>query len=139
MLGSGALMTLRVDVHDPATTRRCSVGAIGIMQLMPATGAELRVGDITQIEPNIHAGTKYMGQLMSKYFPDAKFGDFDRPLFAFASTTPAPVELHDCADKVGLEVTTCVRNIFKYYVACTLTEAVQLERQNARKGLKGAN
>jgi hypothetical protein len=31
-------------------------GAIGVMQAMPATGAELKVGDIHQIEPNIHAG-----------------------------------------------------------------------------------
>ena len=36
------------------------VGAIGIMQVMPATGKELNVGDITQMEPNIHAGVKYM-------------------------------------------------------------------------------
>jgi len=31
------------------------VGAIGVMQVMPATGAELKVGDIHQAEPNIHA------------------------------------------------------------------------------------
>jgi soluble lytic murein transglycosylase-like protein len=36
------------------------VGAIGVMQLMPATGREQNVGDITQVEPNIHAGVKYM-------------------------------------------------------------------------------
>ena len=36
------------------------VGAIGIMQVMPATGQELNVGDITKIEPNIHAGVKYI-------------------------------------------------------------------------------
>ena len=39
---------------------KSQVGAIGIMQVMPATGKELKVGDITQIEPNIHAGVKYM-------------------------------------------------------------------------------
>ena len=36
------------------------VGAIGVMQLMPATGKEQKVGDITKVEPNIHAGIKYM-------------------------------------------------------------------------------
>ena len=36
------------------------VGAVGVMQLMPATGKEQKVGDITQLEPNIHAGVKYM-------------------------------------------------------------------------------
>src|SRR5262245_10136440 len=49
------------------------VGAVGIMQLMPATGAEMKVGDIHVAEPNIHAGVKYMDQLMEVYFPYAKF------------------------------------------------------------------
>ncbi len=35
---------------------KSQVGAIGVMQVMPATGKELNVGDITQIEANIHAG-----------------------------------------------------------------------------------
>jgi membrane-bound lytic murein transglycosylase MltF len=32
------------------------VGAIGVMQIMPATGQEMRVGDIHVIDSNIHAG-----------------------------------------------------------------------------------
>ena len=43
------------------------VGAIGVMQLMPATGKEQKVGDITQVEPNIHAGIKYMRFMMDQY------------------------------------------------------------------------
>jgi len=34
------------------------VGAIGVMQVMPATGQALQVGDIGQTAPNIHAGVK---------------------------------------------------------------------------------
>jgi hypothetical protein len=30
------------------------------MQLMPGTGKEMNTGDITQLEPNIHAGVKYI-------------------------------------------------------------------------------
>jgi hypothetical protein len=30
------------------------------MQVMPATGKDLAVGDISQIEPNVHAGVKYI-------------------------------------------------------------------------------
>jgi len=33
---------------------RSHVGAVGVMQLMPATGKELGVGDIHALEPNIH-------------------------------------------------------------------------------------
>ena len=43
----------------------------------------MKVGDIRVTEPNIHAGTKYMDQLMSRYFPDASFSEGNRPLFAF--------------------------------------------------------
>ena len=41
-------------------SERIRVGAIGVMQVMPATGKELAVGDIRQLEANIHAGVKYM-------------------------------------------------------------------------------
>ena len=49
---------------------KSQVGAIGVMQVMPATGKELKVGDITQIEPNIHAGVKYMRFMMDQYYKD---------------------------------------------------------------------
>jgi membrane-bound lytic murein transglycosylase MltF len=37
-------------------TAKSHVGAVGVMQVMPATGAQLKVGDIRVTEPNIHAG-----------------------------------------------------------------------------------
>ena len=39
---------------------KSQVGAVGVMQLMPATGKQMGVGDIHQVEANIHAGAKYM-------------------------------------------------------------------------------
>jgi membrane-bound lytic murein transglycosylase MltF len=44
---------------------RSHVGAIGVMQIMPATGEQMKVGDIRLTESNIHAGAKYMDQLMT--------------------------------------------------------------------------
>jgi membrane-bound lytic murein transglycosylase MltF len=61
------------------------VGAVGVMQLMPATGEQMKVGDIHLTEANIHAGAKYMDQLMTTYFGDAHFSEGNRPLFAFAA------------------------------------------------------
>ncbi len=43
------------------------VGAIGVMQVMPATGNDLKVGNIRQVEPNIHAGVKYFRFMMDEY------------------------------------------------------------------------
>jgi membrane-bound lytic murein transglycosylase MltF len=122
---------------------RSHVGAIGVMQIMPATGAQLGVGDIREIEPNIHGGAKYMDQLMTKYFPDARFSEANRPLFAFASYNCGPGNVRKMraeaakrgldpdkwfnnveivtAEKIGNETTTYVRNIYKYYVAYRLT------------------
>ena len=130
------------------------VGAVGVMQLMPATGAQMKVGDIHLTESNIHAGTKYMDQLMSTYFGDVKFSEGNRPLFAFASYNCGPgnvakarkeaerrgldpnkwfnnVELV-IAQQIGTETTTYVRNIYKYYVAYKLTLDAQAEADKAR-------
>jgi membrane-bound lytic murein transglycosylase MltF len=139
---------------------RSRVGAIGVMQIMPATGAEMRVGDITRTEANIHAGAKYMDRLMTKYFPDANFSEGNRPLFAFASYNAGPgniarargeavkrgldpdrwfnnVELV-VAERIGIETTTYVRNIYKYYVTYRLGVDAAASRQAAIESLRKA-
>ena len=139
---------------------RSHVGAIGVMQIMPATGAELKVGDIRVIEPNIHAGAKYLDRLMKHYFPDARFSPHDRALFAFAAYNAGPgniakmrkeaarrgldpdkwfdnVELV-VADRIGYETTTYVRNIFKYYVAYRLTIDAEAASEKLQQGLSPA-
>ena len=55
-----------------------SCGPRRIMQVVPATGTELNVGDIRIAEPNVHAGTKYMDQLMTRHFGDAQCDDTNR-------------------------------------------------------------
>ncbi len=42
------------------------------------------------------------------------------------------------AEKVGIETTTYVRNIYKYYVAYTLMAATHTEQSEARKALEAA-
>jgi hypothetical protein len=42
------------------------------------------------------------------------------------------------AEKVGIETTTYVRNIYKYYVAYSLTLELQEEARKARAGVPGA-
>jgi membrane-bound lytic murein transglycosylase MltF len=137
--------------------KRSHVGAVGVMQVMPATGKELKVGDITVTEPNIHAGAKYMDQLMTKYFPDANFKENNRSLFAFASYNAGPGNISKMrseaakrgldpdkwfnnveivtAEKIGIETTTYVRNIFKYYVAYKLQLEAQEVARKAREQL----
>jgi len=136
------------------------VGAVGVMQLMPATGAEMKVGDVRKVEANIHAGAKYMDHLMEDYFADAHFSAGNRPLFAFACYNAGPgtisrmrreaaargldpdkwfnnVELV-VAEKVGIETTTYVRNIYKYYVSYKLTLEAEETRRKAREAVKSS-
>jgi membrane-bound lytic murein transglycosylase MltF len=125
------------------------------MQLMPDTGEQMKVGDIHVAESNIHAGAKYMDQLMEKYFPDAHFSEGNRPLFAFASYNCGPGNVAKArkeaqqkgldpnkwfnnveivvARRIGTETTTYVRNIYKYYVAYRLTMEAEAEAQKARQ------
>jgi membrane-bound lytic murein transglycosylase MltF len=133
------------------------VGAIGVMQVMPATGAELKVGDIRVVEHNIHAGAKYMDQLMTRYFKDADFSPANRSLFAFASYNAGPGNISKMrkeaekrgldpnkwfnnveivtAEKIGIETTTYVRNIYKYYTSYKLSLETRQERDRAREQL----
>jgi membrane-bound lytic murein transglycosylase MltF len=137
---------------------RSHVGAVGVMQIMPDTGKELAVGDIHQLEPNIHGGAKYMNQLMTRYFADANFTEQERTLFAFASYNAGPGAIAKMrkraanegldqdkwfdnvevvtARRIGIETTTYVRNIYKYYVAYRLTMDAQGATKGAREQLE---
>ena len=59
----------------------------------------MKVGDIKVTESNIHAGAKYMDQLMTKFFSDAHFSEANRSLFAFASYNAGPGNISKCERK----------------------------------------
>lgn len=121
---------------------RSSGGAIGVMQLMPATGNAMRVGDIAEVQANIHAAAKYMDELLRDNFAKAKFDEMNRTLFAIASYNAGPQAIATMRDKaisegldpdvwlgnveivaanfLGVGVMTYVRNVYKYYVTYQL-------------------
>jgi len=55
-----------------------SVGAQGLMQLMPATAAELGVQDSFDPEQNVMGGSRYLRQMLDRYD-----GDLDKALAAY--------------------------------------------------------
>jgi membrane-bound lytic murein transglycosylase MltF len=140
--------------------KKSPVGAIGVMQVMPATGQELKVGNIRVTESNIHAGAKYMDQLMTRYFKDAKFDEQNRTLFAFASYNAGPGNIAKMrkqaekrgldpnrwfnnveivtAEKIGIETTTYVRNIYKYYVSYKLAREAQATGEKLKQQVSPA-
>lgn len=134
---------------------RSPVGAIGVMQVMPATGKDLNVGNIAQVEPNIHAGVKYMRWMIDHYYGNEPMTQLDKALFAFASYNAGAgriaqlrkeaarrglnpnVWFHNveyvAAEKIGAETVTYVSNIYKYYIAYKLLLEVRAEKNVATK------
>ena len=131
----------RLD-HSVRSTR----GAVGVMQVLPSTAKDNSVGipNIKEIDPNIHAGTKYLRYLADHYFADDGLDQLNRTLLTFASYNAGPAKiasLRSKAEKMGLdpnkwfknveivaardigrETVQYVSNIFKYYLAYKLIE-----------------
>ena len=54
---------------------------------MPETGREQKVGDIRKIDPNVHAGVKYMRFIRSTFFENEPMDDLNKGLFTFTRRT----------------------------------------------------
>jgi membrane-bound lytic murein transglycosylase MltF len=140
---------------------KSKVGAIGVMQVMPATGKEQKVGDISQMEPNIHAGVKYMRWMINTYYKDEPMTLLDKGLFAFASYNAGPGRIRQlrreaekrgldpnvwfgnveqiASERIGRETVTYVSNIYKYYVAYRLIVEEKERRAAAKHALEAAS
>jgi membrane-bound lytic murein transglycosylase MltF len=125
-------------------SKKSNVGAIGIMQVMPATAKDpnVAVPDIQQLENNIHAGSKYLRFITDRYFMDQGIDTLNRHLFAFAAYNAGPARVKKlreeakangldpnlwfnnveviAANRIGRETVQYVGNIYKYYIAYRL-------------------
>ena len=132
------------------------VGAIGVMQVMPATGKDLAVGDITKVEPNVHAGVKYFRFMIDQFYKDEPMDDVNKGLMTLASYNAGPGRMRQLraeaarrglnpnvwfgnvervvSERIGRETVEYVSNIYKYYIAYRLV----VERDAARDRAKEA-
>jgi len=121
---------------------RSPAGAVGVMQLLPSTGAEMEVGDVKELDNNIHAAAKYVRFMIDRYYDDPEIAEEDRVLMALASYNAGPRRVRElraearrdgldpnrwfdhveliAARRIGRETVDYVRNIYKYYVAYKL-------------------
>ncbi|MFT4520752.1 MAG: membrane-bound lytic murein transglycosylase MltF [Halioglobus sp.] len=136
---------------------RSHAGAVGIMQLLPTTASDPKVGipDIHLAEDNIHAGMKYMSYLRDRYFSDPEISELDQTLLALGAYNAGPgrmiklrakakergydpnvwfdnVELI-AAQEIGRETVEYVANIFKYYLAYRMSSEQALRHKAAKE------
>ena len=139
---------------------KSQVGAVGVMQVMPATGKEMKVGDISKTQPNIEAGVKYMRFMIDQYFADEPMDKLNKGLFAFAAYNAGPGRIQGlrkeaekkgldpntwfnnveivASRRIGRETVTYVSNFYKYYVAYKLAMEDMEERRKAKEEVKNS-
>ncbi len=141
--------------------RKSRGGAVGIMQIKPATASDRNVGiaNIDKIENNIHAGVKYLRFIADRYFANGKVDNVNQTLFAFAAYNAGPAKIAQlrnlaasqrlnpdkwfqnveiaAAQKIGRETVDYVGNIYKYYVAYKMLVEQQARRDKARQAIGG--
>ncbi len=140
--------------------KRSDAGAIGVMQLLPSTASDPVVGitNIEELEPNIHAGVKYLHFLHDRYFKSEEIDLFNQWLFAVAAYNAGPAKVAKlrkeartlglnpnkwfrnvelvAAKRIGRETVQYVSNIFKYYIAYKLILEAQSQRVEGQKEMQ---
>jgi len=135
---------------------RSGAGAIGIMQLLPSTAEDKNVGipDISDVDPNIHAGIKYLDWIRNRYFNNPEIDRFNQTLFTFAAYNAGPARVAKLRSKaakqgydpnqwfdnveviaaqdIGSETVQYVANILKYYIGYRLSVEQQVRRAEER-------
>jgi membrane-bound lytic murein transglycosylase MltF len=133
-------------------SKRSPRGAVGIMQILPNTAAKppISIPNIKKIDPNVHAGVKYLRFIHDRYFKNAPMTKLNKMMFTFAAYNAGPARvanLRNRAKKMGLdpnkwfrnvevaaakvigrETVQYVSNIFKYYLAYT-----QISKKDKKK------
>ena len=135
--------------------KKSPVGAIGVMQVMPSTGSDMNVGNIAEIEANIHAGVKYMRFMIDRYYANEPMEPVDKVLFTFASYNAGPARIRQlrqraeqrglnpnkwfnnveviASERIGRETVQYVSNIYKYYLAYQMVMAQEEQRQKVKR------
>lgn len=132
-------------------------GAVGIMQIKPSTAGspEINIPDVTKLENNIHAGTKYVRFLIDRYYADLADDPLNQTLFAFAGYNAGPeriAKLRKVAKERGLDDTkwfnnvewivaesvgpitvNYVRNIFQYFIIYSAVYDRHLQLEELKK------
>ena len=152
MIAALAYQESRID-----QSTRSPAGAVGVMQMSPATARDINVNipNIEDLESNIHAGVKYLRFLRNRYFEKTSMNEANKTLFTFASYNAGPARIGElrkeaemagldsnvwfrnveivAAKRIGRETVQYVSNIYKYYTAYRLIMDMARMKEEAKK------
>ena len=138
-------------------SKRSATGAIGIMQVLPRTASDkhINIKNIQLLDNNIHAGTKYLNFLRTRYFNSPEIKPADRIYFSWAAYNAGPARIYKirqetvkrgfnpnkwffnveniASEIIGKETVDYVSNINKYFVAYQLYFDIYQQRTKAKK------
>ncbi len=138
--------------------KRSRAGAIGLMQIRPQTAQAVGVSDLYNVENNIHAATKYLDLIRTRYFSDPEISPAARVDFALAAYNAGPTRVSRLRRKaasqgydpnhwfenvemlvlkeVGREPIKYVMNVNKYYVAFNLANEAYRDRTAIKEAVE---
>ncbi len=152
------LMALAYQESGLDNRKRSPAGAVGIMQVRPATATDRHVDipNVHALENNVHAGTKYLAFLRDRYFSHESIDRHNRIRFSLAAYNAGPQKIRKArklAGEMGLnrhrwfrnvevaalrvtgqETVQYVSNINKYYVLFKLYEDTRKLRESSKQG-----
>ncbi len=126
---------------DPAA--RNPTGAVGLMQVLPSTAAQMGFPDVEKPRSNVLAGSAYLRHLRDEWFDDPAIPAEDRIYFALAAYNAGPGAIADMRrrakragldpnrwfgnveivvqQRIGDETPGYISNIHRYYLAYKLS------------------
>ena len=152
---------LMAQAYQESTLNQAVVssrGAVGIMQVLPSTASEwyINLSSVTDLDNNVHAGTKYMRYMIDNFFSDEDISNSDRLLFALASYNSGPSritryrkEAQDAGlkgnvwfnnvEKIAvkhnaIETVKYVKNISQFYISYTKAYELLKNKSDKRRG-----
>lgn len=132
-----AALAFKESTLDPAA--RGASGAVGLMQILPATARSVGVSNIQSPDGNVQASARYLAMLREQYFASPRLNERERLAFVLAAYNLGPQRVQSlraearrlglnpdqwffqveriAMESIGMGVVNYVNSINKYYLA----------------------
>ncbi|TBU96019.1 transglycosylase SLT domain-containing protein [Stutzerimonas kirkiae] len=142
-----AALAFKESTLDPSA--RGASGAIGLMQVTPATARSMGVGDVHRLDNNVQASARYLASIRRQFFSSPRLNERERMAFVLAAYNLGPQRVQSmraearrrglnadqwffqvervAMDSAGMGVVSYVNSVNKYYLAYA-RERYRLER-----------